>query len=63
LEAHPEIGEEVMKILATLYNNPMKVSQVPEFVEKMAGVEKKEEGLADQLKGENSGLQMEIFDL
>ena len=50
MEANPEMGEEMMKILATLYNNPMKVSQVPEHLEKMAGVEKKEEGLSDQLK-------------
>lgn len=52
-----------MKVLASIYNTPMKLTQVPNYVEKHFAKEKVREDMSQELKSENVMLQNEIFDL
>ena len=35
METHPEGAEEIMKILVSLYNNPMKQSQIQPYLKEL----------------------------
>ena len=50
LQGHPEFGQELMKIVVQLYNNPTKQSQVQPFIQKMFEIEKKDPAMADELR-------------
>ena len=63
LQQNPDGIDYFMKVLASLYNAPMKLNQVPNYVEKHFAKEKVSEDMSQQLKSENIKLQNEIFDL
>lgn len=63
MENNPEMSEQIMKIVSTLYNKPMKVSQVQQYLRDMFAVEEVNPDLEDSLRQENSELYDEIFDL
>ena len=63
LEQHPEGPEELMKILVSLYNNPMKQSQIQPYLKELMKVQEADEEQAAALKEENARLQVEIYDM
>ena len=52
-----------MTILATLYNTPMKVSEVQPYLQNMHGIETRDNNLSSDLKRTNDRLQIEIYNL
>ena len=53
MSTNPEVSEQMMKILTTLYNNPMKVSEVQPFLQQMYGIEQYDPAQEDTIRGEN----------
>jgi hypothetical protein len=52
-----------MKILVTLYNNPMKQSEIQPYLKELMKLQEVKDGQAASLKEENARLQVEIFDM
>ena len=52
-----------MKILVTLYNNPMKQSEIQPYLKDLMKLQEVKDGQAASLKEENARLQVEIFDM
>lgn len=63
LESNPQFSEELMKIMVTLYNNPMKQSKIQDYLNEFMQIEKVDPAMASQLRKENESIQIEIFDL
>ena len=60
---NPEMAQQIMTMLATLYNKPMKISQVQPYLRELYGVQMHPHGLEDKLRQENMDLYDQIFDL
>ena len=58
-----ECSEQIMRIMTTLYNNPMKISEVQPFLQQMYGIEQYDPAQEDTIRTDNQELQNEIFDL
>ena len=56
MENNPDMANEIMKIVTTLYNTPMKISQVQPFLQQMYNVEKINPELEESLRQENAEL-------
>lgn len=52
-----------MKILVSLYNNPMKQSEIQPYLKDLMKLQEVKDGQAAALKEENARLQVEIFDM
>jgi hypothetical protein len=52
-----------MKIMVTMYNNPLKQSQIQDYLREFMQIEKVDPAMATQLRRENEKIQIEIFDL
>ena len=59
---HPEMGNELARVLVSLYHNPPKGSEVNQKVKELLSIEPMDANLIPQLKDENKALQHEIFD-
>jgi predicted RNase H-like nuclease (RuvC/YqgF family) len=63
LEANPQFSEELMSIMVTMYNNPMKESQIQDQLKQIMSIEKVDPEMATQLRAENEQLRNEIYDM
>ena len=52
-----------MKIMVTMYNTPVKPSQIQEQLREIMQIEKVDPAMASQLRKENEQLRNEIYDM
>jgi adenine C2-methylase RlmN of 23S rRNA A2503 and tRNA A37 len=52
-----------MKIMVTMYSNPVKQSQIQEHLREIMQIEKVDPNMATELRAENEKLRNEIYDM